>query len=616
MYNPARAYTMASTTQFSSRDAAAFATRIRETESSQSYDERSKLYYEYLHASEADRIPVIKATTKSGKSIALLIKMPTELIGTMGDTSNFYTDIACEWGCATCVRRLKKLRGLVGSDGKAIFCRLAHPSRSDLQVETNGKCEKMITEFNKKYNTAFRWDFEIVNSDTLYCPVEISGKNDESARDYRHYSYTPEMISEPLSEYETIWIPKALSKYSPLISNLLSKIGSVSNMVTSCSILSGLLKKATYGKNQAPAVDWFINILNMVASIRDQWDWIPFHERLNILANVICQSSIVEGDSNSAHIGFFHTINGFVLDIIENGTTPEGVVKMLEERNAPDKYRRKTGEVKEGHIQAAEKFCENLENTVETIQELEKHAGCVKVIGKVMNYTNTQSVSSAFAQMRENTSRNKKNKFDGFASRMTVNEPSKANTLPEIIQDISSGKISKIEISSEGLETIYIAKTNLKPSDLAFGSLGHLWCFGGKYSRDTVFKSSCVYGGYGYGGKVINWWDVSHLYQFKTTAHNNLMFVIKNSTSKKHTISGNCLFPEFLAPKHYAAGKAIEKLCKMTRVSMPSDIDAEIAYGVGTSVGFADGKLVNPIRIRITSGSKNVQREILITNAK
>ena len=37
--------------------------------------------------------------------------------------------------------------------------------------------------------------------------------------------------------------------------------------------------------------------------------------------------------------------------------------------------------------------------------------------------------------MRENTTRNKKNKFDGFASRMTVSEPSKANTLPEIIQD-------------------------------------------------------------------------------------------------------------------------------------------------------------------------------------
>lgn len=613
---------MASTTQFSSRDAAAFATRIRETESSQSYDERSKLYYDYLHASEADKIPVIKATTKSGKQITLLIKMPNELIGSMGDTSNFYTDIACEWGCATCVRRLKKLRGLVGSDGKAVFCRLAHPSRSDLQVELNSKCEKMISEFNKKYNTAFRWEFEIVNTDTLFSPLEISGKPAEiewplpqSARDYRHYSYKPEFISETLGEYETIWVPKALSKYSPLISNLLSKIGSVSNMVTSCSILSELLKKATYGKNQAPAVDWFINILNKVASIRDQWDWIPFHERLNILANVICQSSIVEGDSNSAHIGFFHTINGFVLDIIENGTSPEGVVKMLEERNAPDKYRRKTGEVKEGHIQAAEKFCETLENTVETIEELEKHAGCVKVMGKVTSSPKPQTASGAFAQMRENTSQNKKNKFDGFASRMTVDEPSKANTLPEIIRDVSSGKISKIEIYSEGLETIYIAKTNLDPSDLAFGSLGHLWCFGGKYSRDTVFKSSCVYDGYGYGGKVINWWDVTHLYQFKTTAHKNLMFVIKNSNSKKHTISGNCLFPEFLAPKHHSAGKAIEKLCKMTSVSMPPDRDAEIAYGVGTSVGFADGKLVNPLRVRITSGSKNIQREIEITNA-
>ena len=233
-----------------------------------------------------------------------------------------------------------------------MFCRLAHPCRTDLQSELNGKCEKIISEFNKRYGADFRWDFEIVTTETMFKPFEKSGKGCdwEEMGQYRHYSYVPTSVTGDLSTHERIWIPKALTKYSPLISNLLSKIGSIGNMITSCNILTELLNKATYAKNQIPAIKWFIDLLNKAAVIRDQWDWIPFNERLAILADVICKSSITEGDSGSAHIGFFHTINGFILDIIENGKSPEGVVKMLEERNSPDKYRRKTGEAKEGHI--------------------------------------------------------------------------------------------------------------------------------------------------------------------------------------------------------------------------------------------------------------------------
>jgi hypothetical protein len=613
---------MATTCTFTSRDAAAFAQRIKDSESAESVEARTSRYYQYLEDSEASKIPVINTKTRAGTDISLLIKMPPSLTGNLGDVSNISGDLASEWGCSTCVRRLHTLRNFVGADGKAVFCRLAHPCRTDLQAELNGKCEKIISEFNKRYGADFRWDFEIVTTETIFKPFEKSGKGCdwEKMGQYRHYSYVPTSVTGDLSTHERIWIPKALTKYSPLISNLLSKIGSIGNMITSCNILTELLNKATYAKNQIPAIKWFIDLLNKAAVIRDQWDWIPFNERLAILADVICKSSITEGDSGSAHIGFFHTINGFILDIIENGKSPEGVVKMLEERNSPDKYRRKTGEAKEGHIQAAEKLIGAHEHPtmVETISELESHSGCVKIISKPPVATPaTQTSSGAFAQMR--ASNKKSSKYGGFASRMTENEPSKAHSFSEIMEDIASGKISKVEISTKNLETLYTAKTPINDSDLAFGSLGHLWSFGGRIGYDRtasgelVWKPRQIYGGYGYGGPVTTWYNVTHIYPFKTTKHHAVLFAIENSHHKSHSIKGNCLFPEFFAPKHRAAEKAIEKLNTMTRISIPSPT-TPISYGVGSSVGFVDGKLTTPVTIRITSGSKNVQREIKITH--
>ena len=611
--------TMTTTFTFSSRDAAAFAQRIKDSESTESYDERSKRYYEYLHASEASKIPVIRVTTKGGTDISLLIKMPSSLIGNLGETSNISSEIVCEWGCSTCVRRLHTLRNFIGSDGKAVFCRLAHPSRTDLQSQLNGKCEKIISEFNKRYGADFRWDFQIVTHDTMFHPTEKSGNQVEDSEGYRHYSYVPSSVSGQLSHYEAIWIPKALTKYSLLISNLLNKIGSIGNMITSCSILSELLKKATYAKNQAPAVDWFINLLKKIAVIRDQWNWIPFNERLAILAEVICQASITEGDSGSAHIGFFHTINGFVLDIIENGKSPEGVVKMLEERNAPDKYRRKTGEVKEAHIKAAEKLIGQHEHptSVETISELETHQGCVKITSKPTPASPaTQTSSGAFAQLRASSKNS--SKYGGFASRMAENEPSKATSFSEIMNDVASGKISGVEISTKNLETLYTAKTPIDNSDLANGSLGHLWSFGGRIgynktaSGEVAWKPKQIYGGYGYGGPVTTWYNVTHIYPFKTATRHSILFAIENSYLKSDTIKGNCLFPEFFAPKHHAAEKAIEKLNTLTRICVPSG--EQLSYGVGSSVGFDDGKLTTPVTIRITSGSRNKQREIKITH--
>ena len=142
---------MATTCTFTSRDAAAFAQRIKDSESAESVEARTSRYYQYLEDSEASKIPVINTKTRAGTDISLLIKIPPSLTGNLGDVSNISGDLASEWGCSTCVRRLHTLRNFVGADGKAVFCRLAHPCRTDLQSELNGKCEKIISEFNKRY---------------------------------------------------------------------------------------------------------------------------------------------------------------------------------------------------------------------------------------------------------------------------------------------------------------------------------------------------------------------------------------------------------------------------------------------------------------------------------
>lgn len=607
---------MTSTCNFSPKYASTFAERIKNSESFDSYKERDDHYHDYINASQYSKIPVIRVTTDNGAKISLLIEMPASLVGNMGDISNISHEIACEWGCSVCVKRLHVLRNFIGSDGKAVFCRLEHASRTDLQKGLNQKCEKIISKFREKYDTDFRWDFHIVTKNTLYQPTDGAAK-------YQHYSYVPESVTTGISQYQKIWIPKALTKYTPLISALLSKIDSIGNTITCCSILSELLKKAAYGKSQVPAVDWFLNLLKKGAVFNDHWEWIPFNKRLSILADVICNSSIVEGDSQSAHIGFFHTINGFVIDIIENGKSPEGVVKMIEMRNAPENYRRKSGKVKEGHIKAAEKLCGNIVNTVETISEIESHPGCVKIQSKSPVATPaTQTSKGAFAQMRDeeaiNRKGSKKHNMEGFAARMTKNLPSKANTFSEIIADITSGKITKVEINTKGMETLYTAKTTLSPSDLAYGSLGHLWSFGGRVgvdktpSAELVWKPMQIYGGYGYGAQITNWNNVTHIYPFNTIKHSTILFAIENSDEMSHMITGNCLFPEFLAPKHRAAEKAVERLNTMTRVAIPHD--CSISYGVGTSVGFENGILTNPVTIRITSGSRNSMREIKITS--
>ena len=544
-------------------------------------ENQTSSYHKYLDVSEKNTIKTMKFYLKNfTQQVCLIVQMDPELIATLDSKYHFVDDIKCEWNCNVCKNRFHYLRTLIDANGEPLFCNVSDITRSTLQRDINRKCRSLINAYNSNFD--FRWRFNIVYNSQIYNPTE--GKEKETGREFRHYSYTTDNVSDPISSFDKKWLPKALDKYCPLINSLLLKVGKIDDILLSCVELRKLLKKSLYGKTQVAAMDWFMDILKDVKASGNEWISMHFSERIRIIAKNICKSPYCEGDSDSAHIGFFHTINGYVLDILENGKSPAAVVKMIEERNNPSVYRRKTAVPSEGNIRAAEKLCENLVNTIETIEQLESHPGCVRVNKNANTSTSSSSgtMASAFAEMRKD---NVKNKFGGFADRMNTGKPSTAKTLAEIIRDIDNGIINKIEIETRGLSKMYTAHTTLDENDLSV-SCGHLWSY--------LNGNTC-----GFSTKE----EVSHIYNFKSGRFNNIIFVLKNAkqTLNRFPIKGNCMFPEFLAPKHRSCERAVEKLCKMTNIKIPDS--PEISLGLGSSVGYDNNRLVAPVTLHITSGN-------------
>jgi hypothetical protein len=528
-------------------------------------------YDAYLAESRAHPIPVFSAQTSNGVNVALVPKMNVMFVNQMGSPfKKLHKLIMPEWGCLHCASRLKSLRLFADANGEPVFCNLKDPMRTERQAKINATCDRLIAAYTKLYPD--KWTLEIVTEDTFYSPYE--GESPEG-RPYAHYSYVPSSTTGYLSEVEKNLLVKAIHKYVPLISALLDKVGLMTHIRDSCKELRTLLLKSRYGKTVVPALNWFMSLLDKVTWT--DWESTPWNERLRILGEVICCSSIKEGDSKSAHIGFYQTVNGFIMDIFENGHTPEGVVRLIEERLSPDKYRRKTADPKEAHIKAAEEFCRNIVNTIETTNQLECHPGCVRIQAKPV------TAQDAFAQMRSPSS----NKYGGFAQKMRKH--STAQTITEVIADIESGLITGVEMVCDEMEVVYTAHTTLKESDLSVNTK-HLWCFLGRNSGYTRFR----------GGMK----KVTHIYQFKTGRFNNILFIIDGArdTLDANPITKNCCFPELLAPKHRSAERAFEKLNSLLPVQIPDTKEA-LSIGVGSSVGFEDGRLTTPITLRLISNN-------------
>lgn len=549
-------------------------------------NERDDQYYTYLNKAFNNPINTINVKLSNGKVISLLIAMNQEVLTKYEKKFKCTKLLFSEWNCMTCVNRFNKLRMYIDADGNPIFCNFNDDSQSEIQKNLNTKCKELIDKYKSDYLYQWAWNLVIVDNDTLFTQGLFEGCDEKTQKEFIHYSYTPDKISDKLNDFEKKFLPKALQKYNHLFNNLFLKIGDISKMILCCSELTKLLEKAVYGKTQIHAINWFISILKKIEKHSNFWSQIDFNIKLKIIAEAICKSSICEGDSESAHIGNYHTINGYILDILENGHDPHSVIKMIEERNDPSKYRRKTAAPKEGNIKAGEKLCENLVNTIETIEQLEKHEGCVKI-----GLAKENTMKDAFSIMR-----NKNDKYSSFADRMSLNTSvlKTIKTISDLIKYINLGYIKKIQIYTKNMSMCYTATTSLEKSDLSL-NIDHLWSYSGNTSRFKTFE------------------EITHIYNIKVGRFNNIIFIVSNSrqTLDKFPIKGNCLFPEFLAAKHRTCESVVEKLNTLTNVQIPKE--KELSLGVGTSVTFENGKLMSNVSLKITCKENNVH-EIYINS--
>ena len=537
-------------------------------------------YDQYLRLNHAHKIKAIHTKYK-GYHVCLLPmmdpqRMPPQNVSEMARE---------EHNCRICAERARYLCRFTDRRGKAILCGLADPTRSSHQAAMNQECQNIISQYGKQYNDTMMWQLKIIEKHTLYYLNE--GRDDNDGW-FQHYAHTVDgnVTTKNLRSLSKTLLQKALNQYIPLISNLLDKIGDVASVRESCAELRTLMshKDATYAKTQLPALDWFTNILDQIQA--PTWKAVSWYARLEILGKVICGSYIKEGPNDSAFLGHFHTTSKFILNILEDGMTPQGVLNILKTRLAPENFRRKTGVIKEQNILYAQELCRGLENTVMSITHLEGWDGCT-VVG---SRNGTVSVEDAFAEMAAEAAV-RPSKYGGFAKRMS-NQDSTASTFTEIIDDIKGNRIVKVEVEATHASTALVADTTMDPSDLS--TKGHLWRFN---KLDDAYEQQRFNG----------YCEVSHIYHYHHGRFNNVFFIIKDArdTLTMYPLKGNCCFPEFLASKHRAAERPFEELNKKTSIQISES--GPIALGVGNSVGDLDNRFVRPITLRLTSKNGNAR---------
>lgn len=543
-------------------------------------------YDQYLRFNHAHKVEAIH-TKYNGHDVCLLPMMDPQRM----PPQNVSEMALQEHNCRICAERARYLYRFTDRHGKAIHCGLDDSTRSPHQAAMNRACQDLISQYGQKYNDTMMWQLKIIEKHTLYY---LNEGEDEHGEPFQHYAHTVDgdVTDKKLRTLSKTLLQKALNQYIPLISNLLDKIGDVASVRESCAELRTLMshKDAIYAATQLPALDWFANILDQIQA--PTWQVVPWYARLEILGNVICSSYLKEGPNNSAFLGHFHTTTGFILSILEDGMTPRGVLNLLKSRLAPDKFRRKTGVIKEQNILYAQELCRGLENTVMRTIDIERLDGCT-VVG---SRNGTVSADDAFAEMAANVAV-RPSKYGGFAKRMS-NQDSTASTFTEIIDDIKGNHIVKVEVEATHASTALIADTTMSPSDLS--TKGHLWRFnkGDDTYEQQRFNGFC---------------EVSHIYHYHHGRFNNVFFIIKGArdTLSTYPLKGNCCFPEFLASKHRAAERPFEELNAKTNIQIPDS--GPVALGVGNSVGDLDNQFVRPIVLRITSKNGNA-RAVTVRN--
>ena len=319
------------------------------------------LYESYMTNSQLVNIPTIS----SGKYSLLLKMNPAILqINSMIEKRRVIEELGKkEWNCHVCKCRIRNLCQyvyIVDSQIKPIVYNdfgTLKSVRSERQIEIYELCVDFISCYIQECGNTPNWKFEIANESRLYSKKLYETKTFENISEsygWKHISYIPckgicdsEYTKIEPSVQNGIWnnsyqrFEMALNKYFTLISKLLSKTNPNDELLNSMVLIRDLLSIATYGKEQLFATEWFIAIIQKIRRVSNSWNHLKHLTQVQLICDIIENSPITEGENLDAFIGPFHTINNYILNLLEKGDSPEAVVKMIETRNDPNKYKKK-----------------------------------------------------------------------------------------------------------------------------------------------------------------------------------------------------------------------------------------------------------------------------------
>ena len=560
-------------------------------------ESRTAIYYEYLENTRSNKIKVYSTKLRgTDKNVAVLLMMDPSLSSNANaKTRKCIKKLAkSEWNCKYCRDRINRAAWYVGADGKSPVCNVL-AGRTKLQTKMSTRCSSVIEEYIER-TKGLHWNYQIVRNDTLY--ADCPSNTDEHGTVYRHYSWVPEHNSEALCEHKVkdgntlVLLEKALNKYCPMMIALFDKIGASTALLASMETVKELLEKASYGKQQIPAVNWCIKHVQNIVKIRPNWRYLTWQQKVGIVITAICDCSlsIADEDSDDVLCGLYHTVNGNVLSLLEKGETPEAVVAMIEVRNDPRNYKQTTAPPKAIHIEKARNLFKGFVATIHTTDELEQLEGCATIGGSGI-FGSSNDVDDAFNGMAATASKKKKaNRYGGFASRMNASSQPNPTNMRELMEAIRSGQVKKLELIPTQ-STVYTAKwegENLRSSDFC---VPHLWIF----NSDTRWTQ-------------FSYQEITHVYRVKTCSRENYHFIIKNARNTLYgkSLVGNCTLKEFLATKHQkTAGNAFHALKNTTKVRYHDW--KPLSLGVGTSVNKGTS-LINTLTFKINGKRVNISR--------
>ena len=482
-----------------------------------------------------------------------------------------------EWGCSYCRDNCQRLLKFVDKDHKPLLCANYAVSSNPIHEEIYKTACDLVRDY-KQTTKGVIWDFIIIDShlrgttrsidgniidDILFTKSSVKGKCRKTKERFVHYAYTPSNRYY-ITDTKARIMSKAFQKYFARIYELYNNFPIDADMIDSLKTLLGLLDVAIYGSTQKFAVQWLHdNILGIYEKYNTTWDNLSPTIKMQCVLDTIGKSSKGEGENDQSYIGSYHTIIGFISDILENATSMEAAVKLIEARNNPSTYRRKTAAPKAVHIAAAEALCKDFENTIHTVEELEE-LGAICCAPRSEEASGGGAAAGAFASMKADIS--KKNKYSGFGKRCSA--APNPTTLKELMEMVERGEIYDIKVDSSSGSNAYTSKTTMNPSDMC---VEHPWLFLNGESKTLRWSS------------FSRWLPVSHIYNIKSSKRDNFHFIVKNArqTLKQWPIKENCTLPEFLAPKHRVAESAFAKLEKLTTITVPTY--GEISLGKGFS---------------------------------